>query len=290
MKLLITGATGQLGSALREQLDGHERHTALFMDRSALDLSDARSVQRLQDLDFDLLINTAAYTAVDRAEQEQDKAFRINAEAVGEMGAICAARNIPVIHYSSDYVYDNGLRRPLRETDPAQPRGVYARSKWQGEELLRQNQPHHLILRTSWVFAHSGHNFVRTMLRLGRERSEVTVVADQWGAPTYATDLASATLQLVDRVADGDMVSISGTYNYAGAGMTNWADYAAHIFFLTGITCKVLPTTTQAYNAPAPRPLYSLMDLSAISLLLPDPLPSWQDALSRCLDRLGEQI
>lgn len=290
MKLLITGATGQLGSALREQLGGHERHTALFMDRSALDLSDPASVQRLGDIDFDLLINTAAYTAVDKAEQEQDKAFRINAEAIGEMGVICAARGIPVIHYSSDYVYDNGLDRPLRETDPVQPRGVYARSKWQGEELLRQSQPQHLILRTSWVFAHSGHNFVRTMLRLGRERSEVTVVADQWGAPTYATDLAAATLQLADRLADGASSAIYGTYNYAGAGMTNWADYASCIFSLAGISCKVLPTTTEVYNAPAPRPLYSLMDLSAIGTLLPDPLPHWQDALRRCLTRLGEQI
>ncbi len=283
IRILVTGAGGQLGRefhALREAFPGLQLS---FADRHTLDLAAPGGIEQvITPGAYDLCINCAAYTAVDRAESEPAAAALINERAVGRLATACAQAGTGLIHFSSDYVYHNDWNTPLTETAPTTPRSVYARTKLAGEEALRQSGARYLILRTSWVYSSFGHNFVKTMLRLGRERDTLQVVYDQIGAPTYARDLAAAVLAIVTQ----DPHLPNRTFNYSNEGVCSWYDFALAIFRIKGIDCRVMPIRSAAYPTPAARPPFSLLDKSAIKTDFGLEIPHWEASLVRCLGLL----
>lgn len=278
--VLVFGANGQVGSAL-----SNKRSSVTAFGRDQVDLATSgAAAQAILDLKPDFVINAAAYTAVDKAESEPQLAELINSKAPEEMAAACQQINSCMIHYSTDYVFDGNGSRPYREDDRTDPLGVYGRTKLDGERGVIKNLDRHLILRTAWVYDSTGKNFVNTMLRLGLdpERKELTVVADQRGTPTFANDLASATLQIVDRISDRGDVEW-GVFHVTGSGETTWHGFAEKIFELTETAVKAVPITTADYPTPAPRPAYSVLDNDRLRRVFDIQMPQWQDALCRCL-------
>lgn len=258
MKILVAGRSGQLARALvsRRWQGGTE---CASLGRPDLDVTDDASVSAAIDAQApDVIVNAAAYTAVDHAESERDAAFALNEAAPRRLAREAARRGIRLIHISTDYVFGGVGTRPWREDDPVAPQGVYALSKFAGEEAVRAQCARHVILRTSWLFAAHGQNFVRAMLRLGRQDARVRVVDDQWGCPTPAADLAEAIATVA--AADGPF----GTYHYCGAGAVTWHGFAAEIFARAGLHPKLEPISTAQYGAAAPRPAYSVLDAGRI--------------------------
>ncbi|MDX1409551.1 MAG: dTDP-4-dehydrorhamnose reductase, partial [Saprospiraceae bacterium] len=251
--------------------------------RADLDITDRTALDHaISSTGAGVVINCAAYTKVDLAETEKDLAHAVNVEAVKQIARACAARGIPLIHISTDYVYDQDPGRPFREEDPVQPRSVYARTKLDGEQAALMLHPQTVVLRTSWVFSDYGHNFVKTMLRLAQEGRSLKVVADQTGCPTYARDLAQAIIRVIEVLETGKD-DLFGVYNFSNSDPTNWHDFAAEIFRQAGLTADLSPTTTAAYVTPARRPSYSVMDTSKFQIafgFIPRP---WQEALAECL-------
>ena len=262
MKIVVTGANGQVGWELA-RLGG--KHELLALDRAALDITDAPAVQALlEETRPAVVINAAAYTAVDRAEQEPELAFAVNREGPRHLATACRHLDIPLLHLSTDYVFDGTHSEPYREEDPVAPLGVYGRSKWEGEEAVRQNLAAHLILRVSWVFGEHGHNFVKTILRLARERDELRVVMDQHGCPTYAGDIARVLLVLAERISAGKEEAWGGTYHYCGTPATTWHGFAQAIIDLASTyeplrVRTLIPITTAEYPTPAQRPANSVL-------------------------------
>jgi dTDP-4-dehydrorhamnose reductase len=258
MKILVAGRSGQLARALgvRRWPEGTQ---CVVLGRPALDVTDDASVTAVIDAQApDVIVNAAAYTAVDRAEKDRDTAFALNEAAPRRLARIAARRGIRLVHISTDYVFGGAGARPWREDDPVAPQGVYALSKFAGEEAVRAECVAHVILRTSWLFAAHGQNFVRTMLRLGRTDAPVRVVDDQWGCPTPAADLAGAVATVA--VASGPF----GTYHICGTGAVTWHGFAAEIFARAGLHPKLEPISTAQYGATAPRPAYSVLDAGKI--------------------------
>ena len=293
MKFLIFGGNGQVGHALRRSLaplgdlvvttrsgelpEGLPCETADFDQPASL----GALVDRLAP---DVVVNAAAYTAVDKAEDDADAAYRANAEAPGVLARACAARGIPFVHYSTDYVFDGRGTRPYREDDPTAPLGVYGASKLAGEDAIRAAGGQHLILRTAWVYGQHGHNFMKTMLRLGADRDELRVVADQRGTPTPASLIADVTAELL-RLRDAP----SGTFHLTPRGETTWHGFAEAIFEaaaargLIARAPKVLPIDTADYPTRAQRPAYSCLDVSKLNARLEQRLPNWDEALHQLL-------
>lgn len=266
--MLITGANGQLGRELTEQGQS-EACGVQAPPEDDLDITDQASIERIMILcQPDVVINTAAYTQVDKAETEERLAFEVNKEGCANLARICAARKIPLIHISTDYVF-NGLKgAPYLESDPISPMGVYGRSKAGGEIEIRSRLTEHIIVRTSWLYGRYGHNFVKTMLRLGTSRDEIRVVSDQYGSPTNAADLARAILILADRIQAGGHIGW-GTYHYCGQGVISWYRFAEKIMELARRhgamhTPKVVPVSTAEYPTAAMRPAYSALDCNRI--------------------------
>ena len=286
--IMILGAGGQLGREFR-YLHQHkewdwEPH---FFTRAELDLSNTAVLeQTITDLAPQVIINAAAYTAVDRAESEPELAFHINAEAPGQLAEICAQRNIFLIHFSTDYVYHNNLSRPLREDDPLHPQSVYARSKLAGEQAIRKVLPESMIFRTSWVYSSFGHNFVKTMLRLGKERQELRIVNDQVGNPTWARDLAQAVLWILEGN-PGDLSKLSGIYNYSNEGACSWYESAKAIFREAHLGVVVHPIPTSEYPTPARRPPYSVLDKTKFQMTFQQSIPAWEESLKRCIEEIS---
>jgi len=266
MRILVTGANGQVGQALCRLGSGHE---LLALDRETLDITDADAISRmLHEQCPQVLINAAAYTAVDRAEAEPDQAFAVNRDGPAALARACAELAIPLFHISTDYVFDGTLAGAYREDHPASPLGVYGQSKWAGEERIRDILPRHLILRTSWVFGLEGHNFVRTMLRLGREREELGIVDDQRGCPTFADHIAGVLLDLAARSA-GDELHW-GTYHYCDTPETTWYGFARAIFEAAGqrqglVLRDLRPIATAEYPTLARRPANSVLDCQRLA-------------------------
>ncbi len=290
-RVLITGITGQVGSALLALSDGAD-FTALPMARGDFDLADRDGLKAVLDREApDLVVNCAAYTAVDQAEQERDRAFAINAEGPGHLAKWCAENVRPLIHLSTDYVFPGDGARPYREDDPIGPTSVYGASKAEGERQIRAAGGPHVILRTAWVYAANGKNFVRTMLRLGSERPEISVVADQRGCPTAAASIALALQIIIERLSAADGLSVAGTYHYVDAGETSWHDFAERIFVRAaagwGRRPTVRPITTDQYPTPARRPAYSVLDTTKFRTTFGLRPPNWQDSLDRVLTELG---
>ncbi len=289
MNILVTGSRGQLGSELRQLSDSSDRQRFFFYDLPDLDITSADRVAALcREHDIEVIINCAAYTAVDKAESDVDAAFRVNRDGAAVLAACARERNALLVHISTDYVFDGRSSTPYRETDPATPLGVYGVSKWEGEEQIRRIAPSHWIIRTSWLYSIYGSNFVKTMLRLGAERSELSVVADQIGTPTWAADLASAIVSMVERYDKGALYS--ATYHYSNEGVCSWYDFAQAVMELAELPCKVVAVESSQYPQIAPRPNYSVLGKSAIKKEWGLEIPHWRRSLVAMLDKLQEGV
>jgi len=283
--LLVIGGSGQLGQSI--QKIGHrfpdlEIH---YTTREQLDLSSSISISDyFRERRFDLVINCAAYTAVDQAESVPELAEQINHFAVEQLARMVKQQQGQLIHVSTDYVFDGHAYRPYRPEGPVNPQSVYGSSKRRGEQAMQAVAPRGVIVRTSWLYSEFGSNFVKTMLRLGSERDALQVVADQVGSPTYATDLAEALLVLAGRDENetGQEKSCP-IYHYANHGVASWYDLAQATFELAGITCKVTPISTEQYPTAAVRPHYSVLDSSAIQQDSGIEIPYWRESLGQCL-------
>ncbi len=293
MTILLLGANGQLGQELQRALAPlgtivATTRSGALPDGSACEVADfdqpASLAALLDRVQPTVVVNAAAYTAVDRAESDRDAAFRANAEAPGVLAQWCAQAGVPLVHYSTDYVFDGQGTRPYREDDSTAPLGVYGASKLAGEQAIRAAGGRHLIFRTAWVYASHSANFLRTMLRVGAERDVLRVVADQVGTPTPAALIADVTAQALQH--DG---ALSGTWHLTAKGETSWHGFAEAIFaeaVATGVlprAPKVEAITTAEYPTPAKRPAYSHLDVAKLEQDFGVVLPSWQDGLKRVI-------
>ena len=285
--ILVTGANGQLGNELRELSVFYTGDTFTFTGRSELDFSNTEAIRTyFIDKTVDIIINCAAYTAVDKAESEQAVAREINTTAIETLARIAKEKNISLIHISTDYVFDGKNFKPYVETDRTDPQGVYGQTKLDGElAMLTINPAKSLIIRTSWVYSSFGNNFVKTMLRLSKERDELSVIYDQVGTPTSARDLAQAILSIIQH----PILNAQKTteiYHFSNEGVCSWYDFAKTIFELSDIDCDVKPIETLDYPTPAKRPHYGLLNKAKIKQTFDITIPYWKDSLQECLSVL----
>ncbi len=284
-KILVTGANGQLGSEIR-LLSGNYNHEFLYTDIDETDLSERDSaLSFLARVNPDIVINCAAYTAVDKAEEEPDIALKVNAGIPANLAEFATENNKIIVHLSTDYVFSGMHPLPLSESDPTNPKSVYGITKLEGEKAI-QHIPRYLILRTSWLYSVFGNNFVKTMLKLLYEKDELKVVFDQLGSPTYATDLATAILQIIDRNPDQ---SVSGIYHYANEGVASWYDFAFEIQELAGTHCNINPVLTGEFPRPAPRPVYSVFNKEKVKQTFGLTIPHWKTSLGICIEKIMNQ-
>ena len=291
MRLLIAGWQGQVARALVETAPGCPDVTACAVGRAALDICEARSIEHaLSSISPTVVINSAAYTAVDEAETEVERAFALNRDGARLLAEAAARRNIPIIHISSDYVFDGSKPTPYVEDDPPSPVTVFGRSKLEGEEAVRAANPKHIILRTSWIFSPGGRNFVKTMLTQAAERPRLRVVDDQRGNPTYAPHLVDVILELARRTSNGEASVEWGIFHAANAGSTTWHGFAEEVFrrsaALGGPVAEVEPIVSSDYPTPAQRPANSQLDCSKLDRAYGLRLPPWQDAVGECVERI----
>lgn len=286
--ILVTGKQGQLGQSIAKIAVHYPQYRFRFVGRDELDLANDVSIDSffaMQNQPFDVIINCAAYTAVDKAETETELANQVNHLAVERLAAWAKQQHSQLIHISTDYVFDGCGYRPYVETDPTDPQGVYGVTKEQGEQKLLNSGCDGYIVRTSWVYSEFGHNFVKTMLKLGKSRDTLNVIFDQVGSPTYATDLASACLALVAKPKTEAGVSL---YHYSNEGVCSWYDFAHAIFDLAQVSCRLSPIESKDYPTPAKRPHYSLMNKAKIKQELDISIPYWKDSLKNCLALLED--
>lgn len=285
--ILVTGANGQLGSELRRAVADHEPNlNFIFTDVAELDITDLAAVEQfVQDNDIKYIVNCAAYTAVDKAEDDVELCYKINRDAVKNLGVAASGNKAKVIHISTDYVFDGTATRPYVETDPVSPKSVYGKSKQEGEAVLMDTCPDSVVIRTAWLYSAFGNNFVKTMIRLGQERDSLNVVADQTGTPTNAADLAHAIVRILDY---SEAYGIKpGIYHYSNEGITTWYDFTVQIHKDAGITnCTVSPITTDQYPTRASRPKYSVLNKTKIKEAFEITIPQWEDSLKTCVDEL----
>jgi dTDP-4-dehydrorhamnose reductase len=287
MRILIFGSTGQVGRELG-RVAWPKSVTIRQLDRSRCDLAaPAAAGEKVLEIRPDLVINAAAHTAVDRAESEPALAAAINRDSPSAMADACRTIGARLIHLSTDYVFDGEKRAPYVEDDPVAPLSVYGRTKQEGEAAIKARLQEHIILRTSWVFAAHGSNFVRTMLRLAKERTELRIVADQRGAPTAARDIAQAIAAIVDRIAGG--YAAWGTFHFASSESTTWFDFAEAIFALRDSGPKLVPIKTKEYKTPARRPLYSVLDCARVAQKCGISQPDWREALADIVRELAQE-
>ena len=286
LNVLVTGSGGQLSSEIHT-LSNHYGYNLFFTDRSSLDITLSEDVlSYINSHNTDLIINCAAYTAVDKAEEDVVNADKINHLAVKNLAQIAKDKNIGLIHISTDYVFDGRHYKPYREDDRTNPNGVYGKSKLDGENAMREINPKNsIIIRTSWVYSSFGNNFVKSMLRLGKKRDTLGVIYDQVGTPTYARDLAKDILNILPKIKNKEVE----IYNYSNEGVLSWYDFAKEIMKIAKIDCIINPIETKEYPTPASRPHYSLLNKSKIKKDFGIEIPYWKDSLEECLDILGER-
>jgi len=285
MNILVTGSNGQLGNEMRVLSAAHPGHTYFFSDvveaenTYVLDITDREAVSAFVEQNaIDLIVNCAAYTNVDKAEEDEATAMKINAEALSVLGS----QGVKVIHVSTDYVFSGDEHVPCRETDPVAPRTAYGRTKYEGEKRLLAVCPEAVILRTAWLYSPYGNNFVKTMIRLGKEKESLGVVFDQIGTPTYAADLAWAIFTVIE-----SHVWHPGIYHFTNEGVCSWFDFTLAIHELAGITkCQVRPILSEEYAYKTPRPHYSVLDKSKFKKTFGVEIPHWMDGLRRCIGKL----
>ena len=291
MNVLITGVQGQVGKEL-SLIATEKGFNVLAAGRADLDITQFKNVENyINKIQPDIVINAAAHTAVDKAEDEQELALSINRDGAKNIAQACSKQNIPLLHISTDYVFDGSKVEAYNENDDVSPLGVYGTSKWQGEEAIRQNLTQHIILRVAWVFGAQGNNFVKTMLRLGQDRDELNVVADQFGGPSPAKNIAQTLITLVEQYQRNKSLDW-GTYHYCGSEKTTWYDFSVEIFeqaFALGILnkkIKVNPITTAEYPTTAKRPSNSMLDCSKLEATFGITMPKWKEALKQVLIEL----
>ena len=279
MNILVTGCNGQLGNEMQVLAPTHPQHTYFFTDIPELDITNQKAVSEfVNDHSIDLIVNCAAYTNVDKAEEDEATALRVNADALTVLGS----QGVRVIHISTDYVFSGDEHTPCRETDPVAPRTAYGRTKYEGEKRLLAVCPDAVILRTAWLYSSFGNNFVKTMIRLGQERKELGVVFDQIGTPTYAADLAQAIFTVID-----SPVWRPGIYHFTNEGVCSWYDFTIAIHQLYGgIDCQIRPILSEEYQYKTPRPHYSVLDKSKFKKTFNVEIPYWLDGLKRCMEKL----
>lgn len=285
--ILVTGSNGQLGNEIRRISANHENNFRFFFtDVAELDITDLRAVDSfIKENNIKYIINCAAYTAVDKAEDDVDLCYKINRDAVANLGQAATNNNAKVIHISTDYVYDGTANKPYVETDTVNPQSVYGKSKQEGEAELLKACADSIIIRTAWLYSIFGNNFVKTMIKLGKERETLNVVADQNGTPTNGTDLAKTIVKILDfSEANGFK---PGIYHYSNEGDTTWYDFTLAIHKEAGIdTCKVNPITTEQYPVKATRPKYSVLDKTKIKSTFNLTIPKWEESLNNCIKEL----
>jgi len=291
MRILVTGKNGQLGRSIYKIVntangDNLPPNEFIFVGREELDLSSESSISHYFDRSnkFDVIINCAAYTAVDKAEEEQELVNQVNHLAVKQLAGIAKEQKAKLIYISTDYVFDGASNKPYKETDTTNPINVYGKTKLAGEKTLQEIMPTDaIIIRTSWLYSEFGNNFVKTMLRLGKERDEINVVSDQIGSPTYATDLANAILDIVQNIEFKEVGQETQVYHYSNAGKVSWYDFAKEIFKIAEVDCKVNPITTQQYPTPAKRALNSKLNQKKIHQVFEINSGHWKDSLTQAL-------
>lgn len=279
-KIVVTGANGQLGKELKDLADVYPGYEFFFLSRSDLSIHHFELVRTyFNTLHPAYCINCAAYTAVDRAEQEKDLAYQVNAEAAGVLAAVCKEKNCKLIHISTDYVFNGEATVPYKEESPTDPQCVYGASKLEGEKQAIQFNPDVIIIRTSWVYSTYGKNFVKTMMKLMQERNELSVVDDQTGSPTYAADLAEVILQIISNWQPG-------IYHFSNDGVITWFDFANEIKKITDSKTKINPVSTAEYPTPAKRPAYSVLNKSKLQQTFHVELKDWKQSLARCISKM----
>lgn len=282
----VTGANGQLGREMRTVLTAEKTFRSLFTDVQELDITDAVAVEKYMAAEnIDFIVNCAAYTQVEQAEENESLCRKINAEAVGNLAEAAIRHGAKIVQISTDYVFDGMGHKPYGETDIPAPASVYGRTKLEGERLLLSVAPDSAaVIRTSWLYSPYGNNFVKTMIRLGQERELLKVVSDQVGTPTYAADLAFAILVLLKTP-----VFVPGIYHFSNEGVCSWYDFTRSIHRLAGIDCKVLPIGSSEYPARVCRPFYSVLNKKKIKETYTIEIPHWEDSLARCIEILKKQ-
>jgi dTDP-4-dehydrorhamnose reductase len=290
-RIFIAGERGQVAQALGRAYKLRSDNVVV-VGRSNISVTDeSHLLSAVVAFNPDVVINAAGYTAVDKAEDDSEAAFAVNRDGAGFVAAAAKAAGVPVIHLSTDYVFDGRKQVPYRETDPTNPINVYGESKLAGEIAVASSTSNYLILRTSWVCSPIGHNFVKTMLRLARDRDEIAVVDDQWGCPTFAADLAAVIISIGDKLVSADDSSrLCGIYHASGAGETTWCRFAREIMAQSaakgGPACRVRAIASSEYPTRAKRPAYSCLDCSKIKRVFDISPPRWQISLQACLDLL----
>lgn len=287
MKILITGSYGQLGSELKELSVNYPEWEFLFTDADTLDITNEAAVDAfLRNYGPSMVINCAAYTAVDKAEMDTNAAHQVNAIAPGILAKLSKKYKSGFTHISTDYVFDGKYYKPYSEYDVVNPAGVYGKTKLAGERLIRSANPNAIIIRTAWLYSAFGNNFVKTMLRLGKERDVLKVVFDQTGTPTYAADLAQALLTVAERYSKNQADAVPGIYHYSNEGVASWYDFAKSIIEIAGIPCQVMPVLSEEYPTPAKRPHFSVLNKSKIKATFNITIPYWKESLKVCIDKI----
>lgn len=283
--ILVTGANGQLGNSIRLLAKHYPQYNYLFTDVDTLDITDPLAVeQAIKDNQVDYVLNCAAYTAVDKAEDNEELCRRLNSYAVGLLGKAAHEAGAKMIHVSTDYVFSGTSCLPYKETDETRPVSAYGRTKLAGEQILQEVCPEAVIIRTAWLYSEFGSNFVKTVLRLGKERDELRFVFDQIGTPTYAGDLAAAVMAVV--AADEKGAFVPGIYHYSNEGVCSWYDFTIKILEIAGISSRVFPIETKEYPTKAVRPPYSVLNKSKIKETYGIAIPHWEASLRVCLKKL----
>jgi len=286
MEIVVFGAAGQLGRSIMDISYNYPKHHFLFTDVENVDITKPHQVANFVSRNYPkVIINCAAYTAVDRAQNDPKAAMELNIHAVSSLAKIAAENNIFLVHVSTDYIFDGKQNRPYRETDNVHPLSVYGRTKWKGEVEVMRSLCRAAIIRTSWLYSEYGTNFVKTILGLSAEKEQLSVVADQIGTPTYARDLAEVIMQIIN---EKQKIEKTETFNYSNEGVASWYDFAVEILRLSKRKCKVLPVSSTQYSTPAKRPQYSVLSKQKIRETFDIEIPHWRDSLERCLANMDK--
>ena len=284
--ILITGSRGQLGNEMQQASSRFPVFKFIYTDVDELDICDKVALSAfVKDNAIDVIVNCAAYTAVDKAEDDVELCYKINAEAVGNIGEVASENSVQVVHISTDYVFDGTNYMPYTEDQPVCPATIYGKSKLVGEEALIGACPNAIIIRTAWLYSSFGNNFVKTMIKLGRERDSLSVIFDQIGTPTYAADLADVILNVLncEKI-------VSGVYHFSDEGVCSWYDFTKAIHRIAAISCDVRPIETKDYVTRTPRPHYSVLNKTKIKNTFGITIPYWEDSLERCIRILQQQV
>jgi dTDP-4-dehydrorhamnose reductase len=291
IRITVLGANGQLGQEFQYLAKTIDNISFTFFDKNSLDITSLSALKSMvEETKPDYLINCAAYTAVDKAESDQETCFAINRDACSLLVEVLENKKISLVHFSTDYVYNHFKRFPLRESDYKNPSGAYAISKLEGENILRNAAIEALIIRTSWVVSSYGHNFVKTMMILGAEKAEINVVNDQFGVPTYARHLAIAVIEIINQVEKDDALipAFNDTYNFTNEGIITWYDLANQVMKLSNSDCIVHPIPSSAYPTPAQRPKWSLLSKHKMKDIFKLEIPHWLTAINECILEINQ--